>query len=102
MPIGRTWRRWWGRKEFDTGSVRVGWDRAGVEVLRRYGRNAGLFQFALLDRSWVWDDVDRGSWVYNATPYEQAKMVTKYFNLTPGDIRRYASEINSGSYQGWG
>jgi cell wall-associated NlpC family hydrolase len=93
-----------GTKEFDTWiSAESGWDPNNVsKYYAGHGRNAGLFQFALLNRSWVWDDVDRSSWVYNATPYEQAKMVTKYFNLTPGDIRRYASEINSGSYQGWG
>lgn len=68
-----------------------------------HGRNAGLFQFALLDREWVWDDVDTSEWTYGATPYQQAQLVVKYFpHLTPGAIRTYAEQVDAGTYKGWG
>jgi len=68
-----------------------------------HGRNAGLFQFALLDRDWVWGDVNTSDWTYAATAYQQALYVAKYFShLTPEAIRTYADQIRSGTYHGWG
>ena len=91
-------------KDFNTWiGAESGWK---FDVVSKYypghGRNAGGFQFALLDRDWVWGDVDQSSWTYGATPYEQARMVVKYFDLTPEDIRRYADQIRAGTYRGWG
>lgn len=92
-------------KAFDTWiRAESGWN---PEVVSKdypgHGRNAGLFQFALLDRGWVWDDVNESSWTYSATPYDQARMVARYFShLTPGAIRSYAEQVQAGTYGGWG
>lgn len=87
-----------------------GWNPNSVsQFFEGHGRNAGLFQFALggvnFDtRPWVQRDIRHrgGEWSYAATPYEQARMVVRYFNLTPDDIRRYADQIRAGTYSGWG
>jgi hypothetical protein len=91
-------------KDFDTWiSAESGWR---TDVVSQYysghGRNAGLFQFALLDRDWVWSDVNRSDWSYQATPYQQARAVVANFSLTPSDIKTYAEQIRNGEYGGWG
>ena len=94
-------------RDFDTWIRAEGscWDPTTVsKYFPNHGRNAGLFQFALLDRDWVWEDVTHrgGEWIYGASAYEQAKYACRYFNLTPDDIRRYAAQVRAGTYHGWG
>lgn len=93
-------------KDFDAWiKAEGGWDPSHVsDYFAGHGRNAGLFQFAFLDRDWVTQDVSHsgGEWTYAATPYEQARMVVKYFDLSPGDIRTYADQVRSHTYHGWG
>jgi len=98
-------------KDFDTWiNAEGGYDPSKVsQFFEGHGRNAGIFQFALggVDfgvRDWVQKDVSHsdGEWSYGASPYEQARMVVRYFNLTPADIKRYAEQVRSGTYAGWG
>lgn len=81
-----------------------GWDVNNVsKYYPGHGRNAGLFQFALLDRNWVWGDVNQSSWTYGASAYEQAQLAVKYFgkSLTPAAIKQYAEQVRNGTYHGW-
>lgn len=68
--------------------------------------NYGLFQFARLDpgaRPWLERFIKgSGHGRFTATPYQQARLAAKYFDLTPADVRRYVREIQAGTYKGWG
>ena len=89
-------------RAFDTWiGAESGWDKNVVSPANNQGlRNGGLFQF------WYGHDfTDKYEHEnkFTASPYEQAQMVAKYFShLDPADIRRYARQIRSGSYPGWG
>ena len=64
-----------------------------------HGVNYGLFQF-WEGHPWTGQYVSGGEWT--ATPFQQALLVARYFpNLSADDIRRYASEVRSGTYHGW-
>lgn len=98
-------------KDFETWiKAESGWDPTRVsDFFSGHGRNSGLFQFAhggvgFDTRDWVVKDVNHsdGEWSYAASPYEQARAVVRYFNLTPADIKRYADQIRAGTYSGWG
>ena len=58
--------------------------------------NDGLFQI------WRGHEYNSRGQVGRMSPYEQAQIVARYFDLTPEDIRRYAEEIRGGRYEGWG
>lgn len=77
-----------------------GWDPNAVSPANNQGlRNGGLFQF------WYGHDFSNpyeGAGSFSASPYEQAIMAAKNFDLDPGDIRGYARQINRGTYRGWG
>jgi cell wall-associated NlpC family hydrolase len=65
-----------------------------------HGVNYGLFQF-WEGHDWTQEYVQNGT--FTATPYEQAKLVARYFShLTPAKIREYAEQIAAGDYHGWG
>jgi hypothetical protein len=64
-----------------------------------HGVNYGLFQF-WEGHDWTKPYVEGNS--FTATPYQQAKLVAKYFDLTPGEVHTYADQIRAGTYQGWG
>lgn len=67
--------------------------------------NYGGFQFARLDpgaRPWLEKFIKRGGRKFTATPFQQAILAAKYFDLTPRDVRGYVQQINQGTYQGWG
>ena len=98
-------------KDFDIWiKAESGWNPSRVsDFFSGHGRNSGLFQFAhggvnFGERAWVMQDVRHsdGEWTYTATPYQQARAVVRYFNLTAADIRRYADQIRAGIYSGWG
>ena len=79
-----------------------GWD---PDIVSKYyeghGQNSGLFQFANNYHPWVANYIQNGD--FTATPFQQAKMVAKYFpQLDPRDIRSYARQIRDGTYKGWG
>ena len=58
--------------------------------------NDGLFQFW---RGHEWNaDGQAAGW----SAYQQALAAARYFDLTPEDIYRYAAQIKSGEYRGWG
>lgn len=77
-----------------------GWRPGAVSPANNQGlRNGGLFQF------WYGHDFSNpyeGRNKFKASPYEQAIMAANNFDLDPGDIRRYAQQIRSGTYSGWG
>lgn len=56
--------------------------------------NYGLFQ--------LWRGHDWLPQGYNPDPTEQAYLAATKFNLTPDRIKRFANEILTGSYEGWG
>jgi hypothetical protein len=58
--------------------------------------NDGLFQV------WRGHDFNSDGQVAGMSPYQQAQIVAKYFDLSADDIRRYATSIHDGSYSGWG
>lgn len=58
--------------------------------------NDGLFQI------WRGHSFNSNGQVSGMSPYEQAQIVTQYFDLTPEDILRYYDQIKAGSYHGWG
>lgn len=83
-----------------------GWDPKNVSQYYDGKVNGGLFQFRWFDeRKWLrpfFSDGNDPQSNFTASPYEQAILVSKYFDLTPEDIRRYASQVQSGTYGGWG
>jgi hypothetical protein len=67
--------------------------------------NYGLFQFARLDpgaRPWLEKYITQNGKGFTATPFQQAVLAARYFDLTPADVRRYVQEIQQGTYKGWG
>ena len=70
-------------------------------------RNYGYFQFRGLEgRPWL-DKFVSGGPVgqgdkFSATPYQEAVLAAKYFDLTPNDVRGYVDQIKAGNYPGWG
>jgi hypothetical protein len=67
--------------------------------------NYGLFQFARLDpgaRPWLERFITQGGKGFTATPFQQAQLAARFFDLTPSDVRSYVEQIRSGSYKGWG
>jgi hypothetical protein len=67
--------------------------------------NYGLFQFARLDpgaRPWLEKYITNNGQGFTATPFQQAVLAARHFDLTPADVRRYVQEIQQGTYKGWG
>lgn len=67
--------------------------------------NYGLFQFARLDpgaRPWLERYITNGGKGFSASPFQQAKLAAKFFDLTPSDVKRYVQQIRNGTYKGWG
>lgn len=65
-----------------------------------HGVNYGLFQF-WEGHQWTQEYVENGK--FTASPYEQARLVARYFgHLTPDRIREYADQVRNGDYKGWG
>ncbi len=77
-----------------------GWNPYSVsQYYQGHGRNFGLFQF-WQGHEWTNEYLQNGEWT--ATPFEQAKLVARYFpGLTAEDIRTYADQIRNGVYRGW-
>jgi len=90
-----------GTKDFHTWiEAESGWNPNIVsQYYEGHGRNYGLFQF-WEGHDWTSRYVDGDT--FTASPYKQAMMVARYFDLTPSDIRRYAEQVRNGTYQGWG
>jgi hypothetical protein len=90
-----------GTQDFQTWiGAESGWNADSVsQFFPNHGRNYGLFQF-WQGHDWTNQYLQGGQWT--ATPYEQAQLVVKYFNLTPEDIKNYAAQIRAGEYKGWG
>ena len=90
-----------GTKDFHTWvQAESGWNPGIVsQYFEGHGRNYGLFQF-WEGHPWTARYVEGDS--FTASPYRQAMMVARHFNLTPADISRYAEQIRNGSYGGWG
>lgn len=66
--------------------------------------NYGLFQFARLDpgaRPWLEKFIGPGG-RFKATPFQQAVLAARHFDLTPQDVRSYVQQIKAGNYPGWG
>ena len=87
-----------GTKDFQTWiQQESGWQTHVTSPANNNGMaNDGLFQI------WRGHDFNSNGQVKRMSPYEQAMLVVKYFDLSPDDIRRYAAGIRSGSYKGWG
>lgn len=68
--------------------------------------NYGLFQFARIDpgaRPWLERFIKGpGAGRFTASPYQQAILAARHFDLTPKDVRRYVQQIRAGNYPGWG
>jgi hypothetical protein len=84
-----------------------GLDPAAISPPNNQGDpNYGLFQFARLDpgaRPWLEKFIKgQGAGRFTATPFQQAQLAARYFDLTPADVRRYVREIKAGTYKGWG
>lgn len=90
-----------GTKDFTTWiNAESGWNVGSVsQYYAGHGRNYGLFQF-WQGHEWTKDYLNGGQW--GASPYEQAQLVAKYFNLSTNDVATYADQIRSGNYHGWG
>ncbi len=87
-----------GTKEFEAWiRQESGWRPDATSPANNNGlANDGLFQ--------VWRGHafnDRGQ-VANMSPYEQAMLIARYFDLSVADIKRYADQISNDTYQGWG
>jgi hypothetical protein len=88
-------------KAFDTWiNAESGWNPSIVSEANNQGlANGGLFQI------WYGHDFSNkfeNPGRFTATPFQQAKMVAKFFDLKPGEIRQYARQIRAGTYPGWG
>jgi cell wall-associated NlpC family hydrolase len=91
-----------GTKEFDAWiRAESGWRPDVVsQYYEGHGVNYGLFQF-WEGHAWTQQYVKNGE--FTASPYQQAKLVAKYFgHLTPAKIREYAEQVRNGDYHGWG
>lgn len=75
-----------------------GFDPSAVSAANNQGlANDGLFQV------WRGHDFNSNGRFSQISPQRQARLVADYFpQLDPSDIRRYAHEINTGTYGGWG
>jgi hypothetical protein len=87
-----------GTKDFATWvNAESGWRVDAVSPANNNGlRNDGLFQI------WRGHAFNKNGQVSRMSPYEQAQIVAKYFDLSVNDIRRYAQQIRTNSYSGWG
>ena len=86
-------------KAFDTWiNQESGWRADATSPANNHGlANDGYFQI------WRGHDFNSNGQVAKMSPYEQARLVAKYFShLTPAKIREYARSINAGNYHGWG
>ena len=88
-------------KAFDTWvNAESGWQVDVASPANNQGMpNYGLFQF-WAGHPWVSDYLSGNH--FTASPFEQAVLVARYFDLTPDDIRSYAAAIQGGDYRGWG
>lgn len=75
-----------------------GWRPGVTSPANNHGlANDGLFQV------WRGHSYNAQGQVASMSPYDQARLVARHFShLDPGDIRRYADQINNGTYGGWG
>lgn len=87
-----------GTKDFQTWiNQESGWETHVTSPANNNGlANDGLFQI------WRGHSFNSNGQVKSMSPYEQAQIVARYFELTVSDIRNYAQQIRSGSYHGWG
>jgi cell wall-associated NlpC family hydrolase len=87
-----------GTKAFSTWiNQESGWNVGATSPANNHGlANDGLFQI------WRGHSFNADGQVASMSAYDQAKLVAKHFNLSAGDIRSYASQIRSGTYNGWG
>lgn len=77
-----------------------GWDPEAVSPANNQGKaNGGLFQF-WFGHKWAAPYAQGGR--FTMSPFEQAQVAATRFNLTPDRIRKFAAQIRSGSYRGWG
>jgi hypothetical protein len=63
------------------------------------GQESGLDPGA---RPWLEKYITQNGKGFTATPFQQAVLAARYFDLTPADVRRYVQEIQQGTYKGWG
>lgn len=88
-------------KEFDKWiGAESGWRPGVVSPANNQGlANGGLFQF-WFGHDWTSKYIKNGE--FTASPYQQAILAARHFDLTPDDIRTYAHQIDRDEYVGWG